>query len=420
MRFIYFLAIFIGLLIGKSNILLASNTENADLKQTVDTLRISVGANKKVEIICPTEEGIELVKSTDINALVKSTYKKINSTGSNAKTIEIEFDDNGESKLIITAKSNKEFEELIDLDFNKMIELTGLYKQNEKSDEKIVVNRITTEHFKLNKENEDLQEDIKIPPYVECAPTYQIDTIVEREINTIRYKGYNLNNVGTQHDRYCRDIYEGFVIDFGINNYLEDGKLASEDSYKVKYWGSWYFSMKYNFTHHFGVTNKSPLGYSLWAGFDWYNFKFENNDVRIQNQNPRFYLYEGKGDTRKSKLTVPYFTIGLLPEIFLGTTRLAFGAYGSVRMGGHAKYKTKGTDEKNKQKDHSIHNLTKFRYGGRVEFGDRNGNWAVFTQYDASKIFDDQFSPELNPITIGMTWKIKTVNNNNTVVYKNK
>ncbi|MBL3655282.1 hypothetical protein [Fulvivirga sediminis] len=212
---------------------------------------------------------------------------------------------------------------------------------------------------------------------------------------------------GTTHD---------FGIDLGINNYLENGNPPSDSDapYTVKPFGSWYVALKsINNTHING-----PL-HLIWGGdISWYNFKFENEDIRmLKGDDGVFFVEEGDVNSKKSKLTAAYVNASVVPMLAFGDSknsknchwklwdksqgfRIGAGMYAGYKIGSYTKVVTKEGGDKDKDKDHDSFYLNNFRYGLRVQAGFRGID--LFFNYDLNELFADNKGPKLNAFSIGV------------------
>lgn len=207
---------------------------------------------------------------------------------------------------------------------------------------------------------------------------------------------------------------QSFTIDFGINNYLSNGKFPSEDDalYSVRPLGSWYVA---GFTtQRTRIANKFFADWSL--GVSWYNFKFVRDNVQAIKDTQGIDFYEDTRDFnfRKSKLTASYLTVSLVPVLDFGnhehpsqTTsshskefRIGAGMYAGYLLGGHSKlvYKDGGNREREKNRENLY--LNNLRYGARIQIG--VGSVDCFLNYDLSDLFNEGRGPELNAFSFGI------------------
>ena len=210
-----------------------------------------------------------------------------------------------------------------------------------------------------------------------------------------------------------------FDFDLGFNNYLEDGAFpdASDQPYSVRPWGSWYFGI--NSMYKSQIAGKLFLEYGV--GISWYNFKFQENDIRlIKDDIQTSFVNDAAGiDYKKSKLSVTHLNINLVPVLDFGKSmrlrdakwyneggqrrfRIGVGGYAGYRIGSRAVYVTKVEGDKKKDKDKDNFYLNNWRYGVRVQFGFRGTDF--FVNYDLNELFVENKGPKLNAFSFGITF----------------
>lgn len=210
-------------------------------------------------------------------------------------------------------------------------------------------------------------------------------------------------------------------FDFGMNNYLENGKFpdASGANYSVRPWGSWYVGINSNHKFHVG----GPVFIEWGKGVSWYNFKFENNRIRVESDENRLLFQEDPDhtDAIKSKLTASYINISLVPTLDFSRGlrrvksyslegfnftkydkrgfRIGVGPYVGYRLGSHTKfvYRDNGRE---KEKDRGGFYLNNWRYGIRGQMGYKAIDF--FFNYDMSELFTGTENPSLNAFSFGL------------------
>lgn len=218
-------------------------------------------------------------------------------------------------------------------------------------------------------------------------------------------------NLGTHND---------FMIDLGMNNYLEDGKSVDSNApYAVKPWGSWYIALKsINDTH---IDGKLHL---LWGGdVSWYAFKFQNPSTRIEmGEDGLIFSGDDIPNAHKSKLNASYLNVSVVPMLHFGRKhshpnwggdsdfnigmgrtggfRIGIGAYAGYRLGSKTKYVVKDGGDKDKEKDLDNYFLNDWRYGVRFQAGIRE--FDIFINYDLNDLFKENKGPQLNAISFGV------------------
>ena len=160
------------------------------------------------------------------------------------------------------------------------------------------------------------------------------------------------------------------------------------------------------------------------ANVSWYNFKFDNPQVRIQKVDGQleFPLLPNEINGKKSKLTASYINVSFVPMLDFAQGRrkvkkresgsfsietsrkqgfrIGFGGYAGYRLGSHTKYKFKENGDSEKDKDSGNFFLNNFRYGLRMRLGLKDLD--VFANYDLNGLFSDNKGPDLNAISFGI------------------
>lgn len=205
------------------------------------------------------------------------------------------------------------------------------------------------------------------------------------------------------------------LLDFGLNNYLSDGKFPEESGslYAVRPIFSQYFAIGgINKTHVAG-----PFYIDWGANVSWYNFKFENTRARIIKGESGVEIFEDTqvNDPIKSKLTVPYLNISFVPLLHFGDKgrnnfmdydndafRIGLGAYAGYRLGGRTKavYRVEGDRVRDKNRDSFY--LNNWRYGMRLQLGIAGID--VFANYDLNDLFIAGRGAQLNAFSFGITF----------------
>lgn len=211
-------------------------------------------------------------------------------------------------------------------------------------------------------------------------------------------------------------IWHSIDFDFGINNYLEDGKFPdySDAQYTVRPWGSWYVGI--NSILHTDVSQNFFVEWGF--GVSWYNFKFQEDNTLVTKTptettftpDPRELQFE------KSKLSATYLNVSIIPMWAFGSShcgdgcyhhnhnafRIGIGPYAGYRIESHSKLVYDDSGDKAKEKDKDNFYLNNFRYGLKLKFGTRGVEF--FTAYDLNPLFADGKGPDLHAITFGLVF----------------
>jgi len=217
-------------------------------------------------------------------------------------------------------------------------------------------------------------------------------------------------------NRSGKRTWQSFNFDFGTNNFLQDGKFPDENNedYAVRPWGSWYIGL--NSIQRTRVAKKFYIEWGL--GVSWYNFKFENDNVRlIKTDSILGFEINDPSVTditsRKSKLTAFYVNASLIPVLDFGDNkykvrfwdgdkrfRIGLGPYVGYRIDSYTKVVYKKDGDKEKDRSHSNYYLNNLRYGMRLQLGLRGTD--LFFNYDLNELFAANKGPKLNAFSFGI------------------
>jgi hypothetical protein len=207
--------------------------------------------------------------------------------------------------------------------------------------------------------------------------------------------------------------WQSFNFDFGTNNYLSDGKFpnSTDELYSVRPWGSWYVGLAS--IQRTRLARKFFLEWGI--GVNWYNFKFEEDNVLIQKDDNGTHFVEDtrEVDYKKSKLTASFLTASLIPVVDFGDNsrkariwdgyrnsfRVGLGPYIGYRIESHSKLVYKD-ENKEKDKEHDSFYLNNIRWGLRLQLGYRSTD--LFFNYDINELFVEGKGPSLNAFSFGV------------------
>lgn len=186
-----------------------------------------------------------------------------------------------------------------------------------------------------------------------------------------------------------------FVLDLGLNNYLENGQFPDENNavYGLRPLGSRYIALGYQFQTRIG-SRKSPLSINYGLELSANNFMFDT-DARIRKSDTQVTFEETNLDLKKNKLTVLYISLPVMPMLHFGNNNFRIGAGGFVGYRMHS-YSKIMYFEDGKRKDHeqSNYNLSNFRYGLVAQVGFKGIN--LFAKYDLNPLFTPGKGPSIN------------------------
>jgi hypothetical protein len=226
--------------------------------------------------------------------------------------------------------------------------------------------------------------------------------------------------------KYRYRTYRSFNIDLGTNNYLSDGRFPDPSQlYNVRPWGSWYVGL--NSVQRTRISNRVFIEWGL--GASWYNFKFQQNNTLVNQDDIGVSFTEDVRDLnfRKSKLTATYINASFVPVFDLGDAprktsifdgsrmdfshrsgrhsdalRIGAGPYIGYRIASYAKLQYEDNGKKERERNHDNFYLNNLRYGVRFQLGFRDTD--LFFNYDLNELFTAGRGPNLNAVSFGVTF----------------
>lgn len=327
-----------------------------------DTVIIQIGKNEEIKIISNSENELQSLSKLDLNAIIQDIKQKAKSE--DEQNIVIQIEDSTGQKYVLksdtTSQDSLSLGEQLEI-LSKKMEVMG------DSLEKI-----------FNRRGEKQEEQV--------------------HFNKKR-------NYGT---------HRTLSLDFGLNNYLSDGKFPDETGalYAVNPFYSWYIAVGgVNKTHITG-----PLYLDWGANVSWYNFKFQNTRTRIEKGDAELTFFEDHAaiDPIKSKLVVPYLNVSFVPLLNFGNRRrndfmdydnnsgfrIGLGGYAGYRLGGKTKYVFKEDGDRERVKNRTNFYVNNWRYGVRLQMG--IGGFDFFANYDLNDLFNEGKGPQLNAFSFGL------------------
>ena len=207
--------------------------------------------------------------------------------------------------------------------------------------------------------------------------------------------------------------WQSYNIDLGTNNYLAGDQFPDgSEPYSVRPWGSWYVAGN--------SVQRTRLARNLFVewglGVSWYNFKFQEDNIRISQDGGEisFLTDTREVDWVKSKLSATFINASLVPVLDFGDHsrkrrvwdndgggfRFGVGPYVGYRIASKSKlvYEENGDRQKEKERDNFY--LNNLRYGFRLQLGVRSTD--LFINYDMNELFAEGKGPELNAISFGL------------------
>ncbi|WP_224998411.1 hypothetical protein [Cesiribacter sp. SM1] len=326
-----------------------------------DTLTIEIGADKKVIILVKDKQALKSLQQYDLNKMVRDLNEKADTVNHN-------------QTIVITDQDGTRYRIAYSIEINEDADVAETEEDDDDDD-----------NFNINFSN----------------------------------KGKNKEH---KHKSYSR-TRSSFLIDLGVNNFLEDGKFPQEDDaqYAVKPWGSWYVGLGQSFTTQIA----GPLALQWGAGVNWYNFKFEDQRTRLNKTEQGVAFTQDLNSevySQKSKLTASYITLQAVPMLDFGyrrktevkedgstavnrwhtskAFRIGLGGYASYRLGSYTKYKFEIEGDEKKDRNRDNYYLNNWRYGVRAQVGYKGID--LFAQYDLNELFIENRGPQLNAFSFGI------------------
>ncbi|MBX2962313.1 MAG: hypothetical protein KF687_07360 [Cyclobacteriaceae bacterium] len=261
----------------------------------------------------------------------------------------------------------------------------------------------------------DILNKIDNTPATEPQPVQTTEPEeIKQEYEVITWESDDDETRKERNTQYIRKTRHSINFDLGMNNYLSEGRFPDENNelYTVRPWGSWYVGI--NSVQHTHVKGKLFLEWG--AGVNWYNFKFQEDNIVISTDENGVIFTQDTRDVNfiKSKLTASYLTASLIPVLDFGGRgfkprfwdskgskfRIGLGPYASYRLGSHSKL-VFNDGNRRREKEFDNFNLNTFRYGLRLQLGIQSTDF--FFNYDLNELFNNKpNNPRLNAFSFGI------------------
>ncbi len=198
-------------------------------------------------------------------------------------------------------------------------------------------------------------------------------------------------------------------VDIGLNNYLNaNGDLSLPNDYSflsLNTGKSVEFALN-AIQQNISMSGKGNVGLVTGLGLNYNNYRFDNPNIPVMDNNGNLSSQPIIIDLEKNKLTTLYLTVPVLFELqFSQRNRNAFyvsaGVMGGYRIKSFTKMVTKDDGDRNKEKNRSSFGLNDFRYGAHVRFGYKALNF--YGTYYLSPLFQNGSDPELYPVSFGIS-----------------
>lgn len=328
------------LLMGALWLLALTRTVAGTSSPVQDSVIITVGGKSRIVVVAESKEELRKLLRYDLNALLRDMRAKIDST-SESGTTRIIFDN---------------------VDGGRYVKDTIVTVQTDKN--RVV---ITIDKDKVERTEKDT---------------------AQRQTSRVRVSR-----------PWYRNSNEGFLLSLGLNAFDVRNAAGYDPEALATRNVPWKY-VSLGFTQAPTIISGQKAALKLRVGVDvaWYNFMFEGNRY-IQKGPDRVEFADFPDPLRKSKLTVSYLNLSLMPKLAIRRGFLAHvtaGGYVGYRMGSYGKRLV----EEGRNKDRSNFYLNDLRYGWGAEIGLRNF-LDLFVQYDLNPLFKADRGPEINAFSIG-------------------
>jgi len=308
----------------------------------------------------------------------------INPLNTAEDTVIIKFSNN--SQIVIYVDNQNDLQNLTQYDINKILEDLNL-QVNDQGDSVNV----------LEIKDETGEKYLK-----DTTVIYQVKVHSTQEKDKSKYR---------YHPRSRFD----FVLDVGLNNYLENGNFPEGNQpYALNPIGSWYWNLGPTFrTHLFGPVF---IDMGMTAALNIYRFDNPRTRLYTDANGVNFTLDNSNVSHLKSKLSTWHIQAKAIPMLAFGSNarkgwrlwnnidkgfRIGAGPYAGYRIWSRTKY-IFDDGGKRKDKKTASHLLSDIRYGIRGQIGIRGVDF--FFEYDLNEMFQkNQNAPQLSRIQFGIT-----------------
>ncbi|WP_338812303.1 outer membrane beta-barrel protein [Bernardetia sp. Wsw4-3y2] len=323
------------------------------------------------------------------------------SAQSQADTVLIDFGDS--SKVTVYIQNPKDAKEIRNLDWNLIMERTANYLE-EAHQNNGKIETTSEEETEIEVDSQDKED------------SFEVEEKTKTRTIIIGSRGIRIERDDDDKDdknTFWTRTRHQIPIDFGLNNYFQNGNFGETPTgkpYELRSWGSRYFAFGTMFKTQIGG-KKSPLLVQYGLEASWNNFMFSGDNYALETRDGvEFPEYESSLD--KSKLTAAYVNIPLMIHLDFAENnkrglKLAFGGYAGYRVGSYTKIVYHESGDRQKDKEHSNFRLNDWRYGVRAEIGigeDKfDSGLRLFFNYDINTLFTENSDlPKLNAFSFGV------------------
>lgn len=190
------------------------------------------------------------------------------------------------------------------------------------------------------------------------------------------------------------------LVDYGVSSYLVRGSFSEDipEEWSLKYPQSINWNI-HIFRHRLNLISET-LFFEYGISTNFRRFRFENNVESIQVGDNTIRPIISNTDFKKSKLRTTYLEVPLMVTINPKGKKftLSLGAYGGMRIGSSHKIKTTDGEKMVNKDDFKLRDFTSGLVA-RLGFGPVD----FYCQVNGESMFDDSISPNLAPLTFGIS-----------------
>jgi hypothetical protein len=316
------------------------------------------------------------------------------------------------TRLIIYGDDKQELEQLLKYDLNALLSDLAIRLDTISGDTRLFIDELEGDKYlKVKSEKEGLVIGLRGIRYRKGDLDVKLssrNSHVRLNASKVNSDSLSVPSTGGRKVYTYSSPRKGFYLDLGLNAYganQANGYHASD--YNLRPLGSRYISLGAVASAPLIRREKAGLHLDLGVDFSWYNLMFEGNNTVIKETEalafPVLLTPEGSEvKLKKSKLTVPYVNLSLMPTLNFRkafVSHVSAGVYGGYRLGGYTK--TKRDDNGDKERIKGNYFVNDWRYGLTAEIGIRHFV-DFFFNYDLNDLYQDGRGPAVRVMSFGI------------------
>lgn len=393
------------------------------IKKAKDDITIGFTKLVKLELNSQCEvKSKNLISGDDLEIALKGAASEVK-LDLNVKNLATTIEGAGDAEYSGTAETHKiSISGAGDIDAYKLATTTTQIDINGAGDAKIdakqEIKGIINGAGEITYKEEPVTKDIKVNGVGSYGVKGQEETSVISDTTKLKIGHNKVFIVGEDvHDslknHHKKDKFKVYWsgIGLGVNGYLNSSNEttvpAGYDFLDLDYRKS--INVSVNFWEHNFRLWKNHINIVTGLGFDFANYRFDNNYVLQPELDFINGVYDSAIVYQKNKLATTFLNVPLLLQFNTktfgkkdkSTVHLSAGIVGGVRLGSHIKQVYELNDAVYKPKTKDDFNLSPFRYSAMVRVG--VGKLDLFASYALNGLFKEKEGPQLYPFTVGIT-----------------